>query len=556
MPDFATAPLTESTLTSLEKFSSEFASMYAFLPHGDGLGSNAWVVDGTLTDTGKPFLANDPHLPNRQPATWYEVHLNAPGWNVIGASLPGVPGVIIGHNDHVAWGITNGYLAVQDLFIEQANPEVVYEYRFQDAWELAQVVTELIEVKGFDEPIAHEVVITRHGPIINEMIESADPIALGWTFTEPTDLMGGLLMQNQATDWDSFRQGLSAIPFDLNFVYADVEGNIGYQMTGFLPKRPNGYTGLPIPGWTGEGEWEGIFSQDETPHTLNPSSHFIATANHRPFGPELDATIAGDWAAPFRAERITEMLEAKDTFTLNDMRDIQADAYVASYVRLLNLLSTHQLTVGLEMLNNWDGIVREDDVAPVLLDTVMREAVRLAFQQRLGDTPNFVGYQRGVYWLLDIGESDPNSWWFDNPDTANVESLEDLLISALDAAIQKLNDEAGDVKHWTWAKQRAVTFSHPLGSLPIVGGLFSPTTPTVGGRLTVNRDNTSYRILVDLDDLNGSMSSLTTGQSGHPFSPHYADQLQNWRMVEHEAMLWTRNEIEVEKKAVLKLRPQ
>jgi len=492
-------------------------------------------------------------LPPRQPASWYEVHLNAPGWRVIGASLPGVPGVVIGHNERIGWGITNGYLAVQDLFVEQPNPDGGASFLFEGGYEAATVRRELIKVKGQTEPVAHEVVETRHGPIVTDMLDAEQPVALGWSFAQPTDLLGGLLALNQAQDWTAFRAGVARVPFDLNFVYADVEGNIGYQMSGFLPRRPNGYTGLPVDGTSGEWEWAGVYSIDEIPHSFNPGTHFIATANHRPFGPELQGEIAGEWSAPFRARRITELLQAQDTFSLADLGRIQADSFTRPYARLLALLKDTVPIDNIELLSSWDGVVREADAAPVVLDALMRELVLRIFQNKLGDVPNFVGYQRGVYWLLELAETEPDSWWFDDPATLVNETFADALTEAFSLTAERLGG-SGPIQDQTWGAQKAATFAHPLGSLPVVGGLFSRTSPTAGGRLSVNRDNVSYRVLLDVADWSRSRSELTTGQAGHPFSPHYADQLSDWRFVDYHPMRWLRPAIDNSAQAALRLR--
>lgn len=557
-----TPSLQTSTLASLNQFADAMNSLRRLMPLGEGIGSNAWVVDGSLTDTGMPYLANDPHLPNRQPATWYEVHLNAPGWHVTGASLPGVPGIVIGHNESIAWGVTNGYLATQDLFIEHFNPDGANTYQFEGEWRPLKVIHEHIHVKGQSEPVAHDVVLTHHGPVITALLQRDEPISLGWTFIDPQgmDQLGGLLAINQANDWETFRQGVAQVPFDLNFVYADVEGNIGYQLSGQLPQRTSAYTGLPVEGWTGEHEWMGLHSIDDLPHTINPDTHFVATANHRPFGPELVGAIPGEWSAPFRAARITEQLMQEKVFDLESMRLLQADAYNEPFHRLAqwmdNMDSQEEMrSQALDLIKNWDGIVREGSQAPVILDGIIRRLTSMVFHQRLGDDANFIGFQGGVYWLLHLAESNPNSAWFDQPATPGSERFGDILLTAFHKTIEDFEQTAGPLDIWTWGRMKAVTFSHPLGGAPVIGGFFNRTTPTAGGRFTVNRDNASYRMIVDLADLNRSISELTTGQSGHPFSKHYDDQLEDWRTVNFHPMLWVREAIEQQRKGLLKLAP-
>lgn len=558
----ATSPLDAATLAALGAFSRQVAAVSDWLPLGGGVGSNAWAVDGARSASGKPYLANDPHLPPRQPATWYGIQLEAPGWQVTGASLPGIPGVVLGHNAHIAWGITNGYLAVQDLFLEKPNSQRSHEFEFQGQWEAARVIQDPIAVKGEAQPVAHEVVFTRHGPLITDLAQFPQPVALGWTFSEARGgELGGLLEINRAADWAGFRRGVAQVAFDLNFVYADVAGNIGLQMSGRLPRRPAGYQGLPVPGWTGDHEWDGWVEPENLPHAYNPKTHFVVTANHRPFGPGLLPDIAGEWSVPLRAQRITALLAAGEAFTLEDMRNIQADAYSAAYDQLAQWLKPlHPASDlerrALEAISDWDGVVREDSVAAVIVDRVARAAVALAFTQKLGDAADFVGFQKGVYLLLRIGGNDPSSPWFDLPDTPQVEGLAQLLARSLTNAVEGLSQEVGPIERWTWGRLKRVTFSHPLGALPVVGGVFNRTSATVGGRLTVNRDNTSFRLLVDLSDFDRSLGGLTTGQAGHPFSSHYADQLEDWRHVRPHPLLWSPAQVGVFREGLLVLKPK
>jgi len=559
--ELAKVNLSTTTLNSLGYFSRSIESMSHWMPLGEGIGSNAWAVHGSLTDSGMPYLANDPHLPNRQPATWYEVHLNAPDWNVTGASLPGLPGVVIGHNEHIAWGVTNGYLATQDLFIEQFNVESASSYQFQGALKQAEIIQEKIYIKGQKDPINHEVILTHHGPVITDLIDTEQAIALGWTFiaSQEIDQLGGLLHINQATDWDAFRAGVAQVPFDLNFVYADVGGNIGYQLSGLLPQRTSAYNGLPVEGWTGEHEWTGIHGLDDLPHTYNPDTGFVATANHRPFGPELMNSIPGEWSPPFRSERITILLEDQAPFSIEDMKAFQADAFnqplyqLADWMRSIESQDkTH--AQALDIIKSWNGVVLEESQAPVILDAIARNLIAKMFGSRLTVEANFIGFQGSMYWLLEMAELDRNNSWFDDPSTPGVENFGDLLLSSFHQTIEMLTETVGPIKQWTWGRLKPVTFFHPLGSAPVIGGLFNLTTPTAGGRFTLNRDNASYRTVIDLGKLNNSFSELTTGQSGHPFSKHYRDQLEDWRHVEFHPMLWTAEAIKDHREAHLKLR--
>jgi len=553
------------TLNGLEMFAAHYSEAVGFVPGEYGeLGSNNWAVDGTLTDTGKPYLANDPHLPTRMPPVWYEVHLSAPDWDVSGVSLPGILGVSIGHNERIAWGITNANLAVQDLFVEQFNPDNPAQYRFQDQWREAQVIEESIIVKGLKDPIIHRVLVTHHGPVVTELFEGqTEAVALGWSFLAQDNTLEGILHLNQAKDWPSFRQALSVWNFDFNFVYADVDGNIGYQLTGQLPQRPQGFAGVPVPGWTGEYDWQGVIPFEQMPHALNAEAHFVATANQRPVSADYQPSIPGEWATPYRSQRIVELLQSKPRFTLEDMRAIQADSYASPYRELGKLLAERvQPATSLEgqvlrVLKAWDGVVTESSVAPVVVEKTAEKLVWSMFQSKLGSGAEMVSFYRGLYLLLEFAAENPYSPWFDDLATKQIEALDDLLSKSLHEALAELAKAYGPaLEGWTYGKVLPQKFTHAFTRIAGLNVLFDRTTPTAGGRVTVNRNTTSYRQIVDLSNFDRSRSGLTSGQAGHPFAEHYGDQLQAWRTVQPHPMLWERESITDNSEGVLRLVPK
>src|SRR6266852_622309 len=257
--------------------------------------SNNWVVDGTMTTTGMPILCNDPHLGQAAPSIWYECHLVAGDIDVIGVSFPGTPGVVIGHNQHIAWGITNAISDVEDLYIEKFNPQNPNQYEYMGKWEEAQVIREEIKVRGTRAPVIEEVRITRHGPIVTSLphinnngdagknSSNAElPLALRWTGLEQCNIISSVQKLNRASNWKEFRDALR--DWDVppqNLIYADKEGNIGYVMAGAIPIRSKNQNLLPSPGWTGEYEWTGFIPFYELPQNYNPEQHFIVTANNR-----------------------------------------------------------------------------------------------------------------------------------------------------------------------------------------------------------------------------------------------------------------------------------
>ncbi|HBE26836.1 MAG TPA: penicillin acylase family protein, partial [Ktedonobacter sp.] len=310
--------------------------------------SNNWVVDGTMSTTGSPILCNDPHLGQAAPSIWYECHLVARDLDVIGASFPGTAGVVIGHNQHIAWGITNAVSDVEDLYVEKFDPQNPYHYEFQGKWEAAQVIREEITVRGSETPLVEEVRITRHGPILTSLSQSSQSaqsdrnrkagqngsqteqaeltLALRWTGLEQCTIISAVEKLNRATNWEEFKDALR--DWDVppqNMVYGDTEGNIGYVMAGAIPIRARGQNLLPSPGWTGEYEWTGFISFEELPQIYNPEQHFIITANNRVVDDSYPYYITNEWLNGYRAQRIRDLLTSKGKLAPEDMVAIQGD---------------------------------------------------------------------------------------------------------------------------------------------------------------------------------------------------------------------------------------
>ena len=561
-----------SALEALKKFDQKLDFLRDLEIIGVDIGSNNWAIHGSKTDSGLPYLANDPHLSSRQPATWYEMHLNAPGWHVSGSTLAGVPGIIIGHNDHIAWGVTVTYLAMMDLFIERMSAEepTPATYEFQGVQEPTTIIEEEIWVKGAKEAMIHDVVLTHHGPIITQLFEDdeeepiEEQLALSWVFLNPpdVDVLAGVFDLNQAQNWSDFRGAISNWIQDLNFVYADVDGNIGYQMSGRVPIRGSAYLGVPVPGWTRGHDWSGYESFEMLPHTLNPETGFVATANSRVVTDDQMDTIPGEWSVPFRTERITHLLNSRRTFTLDNMRTFQADAYADVFLKLRGYLlaviepQTRTEQRVMEQVDGWHGVVHEVSIGAAVLNQFSSEIVDAVFEERLKNKSEYISTSMGIYYFLDLITRNPNSLWFDDPDTPELESARDAIQLAFEETIKTLTERAGaDIKNWTWGNLNPEVFDHALGAIPVVGNLLNRTSPTSGGRFTVNRDSTSYRLIADLSDWSNSMSGITTGQSGHPFSKYYDNQLEDWRFVTPHPMLWERDDVLANAAHTLVLKP-
>jgi penicillin amidase len=542
------------------------------------LASNNWVVDGTKSVTGKPLLANDAHLPIQMPSIWYENHLVGAGFDVIGASLPGIPGVVIGHNRHIAWGMTNVGADVQDIYIEKINPENPYQYRYEDRWEDMEVIIEEIEVKGRDEPEICEVLITRHGPIITPVLEGVErPLALRWIGHEPGRVTKGALLLNRARNWEEFLEAMRC--WDLpsqNFVYADVMGNIGYFMAGKIPIRAKGNGLAPVPGWTGEYEWVGFIPFEDLPSLYNPETHYIATANNRVIGDDYPYLITLDWAIGDRAARIVELLTAEGKLSLEDFQAMQADAFSAQKKELAKLIvalnpQEEMQKKAIEYVRGWDGECDEESVAATIVQAFYAALIRNIFADELGE--DFSTYIERRFFhdlaLKRVMEA-PDSPWFDDVTTPERETFKEIIEASFSEAVESLREELGDdINGWRWGRLHVATFVHPLGKVKPLDKLFNRGPVGVRGdgstlcRSAYNPDKpfsvkhvATYRQIVDLADLGRSVSIHSTGQSGQPFHKHFADMLDAWRDVEYHPMLFDRESIEANKEGLLILIPR
>src|SRR6266566_2761871 len=570
--------------------------------------SNNWVVDGSMSTTGAPILCNDPHLGQAAPSIWFECHLIAGDIDVIGASFPGTPGVVIGHNQHIAWGITNAVSDVEDLYIEKFNPENPHQYEYQGKWEDAQVVREEIFVKGKPSPMIEEVRITRHGPILTHMPPlnnsqatnsngtNADtgtlPLALRWTGLEQCHITASVEKLNRASNWEEFREALR--DWDVppqNMIYADKKGNIGYIMAGAIPIRSQGQNLLPSPGWTGEHEWVGFIPFDELPHTYNPAQHFIVTANNRVVNDEYPYYITNEWLNGYRAQRIRDLLLSKGKLSPEDMASIQADQYALPAVEIvphmLSLQPQSQLEkVALEVMRTWNYILSPGSIAASIYTTFLQKLEIVVFEAMVGDEQNLLqgylgqgstilalqnGYaSRSKPLLIRLLEQHDDSWFTDSAIPNGPRSWDAALSSAFTAAVEELCEKLSPkVSQWQYGKIHTVTYSHPLGMVKPLDKIFNRGPYPFGGDIDTvcmgatlpNQTETvitvpSYRQIVNMADLPASRSGHSPGQSGHPGSKHYDDFIKSWLKVEHHPMLFERSEIEANAEGTLYMQPK
>ena len=537
--------------------------------------SNNWVVSGARTASGKPLLANDPHLPPSAPSIWYMMHLSAPGLRVAGVTSPGLPGIVIGHNASIAWGFTNVGPDVQDLYIEKFDKEVSHKYMTPAGWREAEVRREEIKVrKGFaeatTETVPFEVTVTRNGPIIFE--KNGNRYALRWTALDPKfNSAEGFHTLNRARNWKEFQAALGHYTGPMqNIVYADVEGHIGYYAAGRVPLRKSGDGSLPYDGATDAGQWTGYVPFDRLPHVYDPPSGVIVTANQRIVGNDYPYHLTHEWPAPYRARRIYDLLRAKQKLTADDFRAIQGDTYSIAGATFAREVSKAAREAGgpfagddkwresLRLLGEWDGRVSADSRAAVLAATMRLAFRRLIFTAALGPELAKEYEWANSDTLVDhIITERPREWL-----PKEFKDYVELLRACQREARLTLTERLGaDESQWTWGRFAQVRFPHPLASVPLIGQQFNvlpfPQNGSGGNLVTVNVGRSvSMRLIADPGDWDKTQQGITLGESGNPASPHWKDQLEDWRAVTPRPFPFTQTAIATATKETLVLAPK
>ncbi|MGD9049393.1 MAG: penicillin acylase family protein [Anaerolineae bacterium] len=569
----------------------------------DGLGSNSWVLSGERTASGAPLLANDMHLPIALPAIWYENHLVGGDLNVTGVSFPGIPEVISGHNGKVAWGFTNGFPDVQDLYIEhlRRTAEAGVQVEYKGEWYDAQVIAEEIKVKG-GEAVIEEVIVTRHGPIINSLApdlagpgltgddeedpQFAEGLALRWTSLEADNMLDGLHAMNRARNCHEFREALRPWTSPTqNTVYADTEGNIGYSFPGKVPIRAKGTGRVPVPGWTDEYEWTGYLPFEELPHLYNPPQGYVATANNRVVDDDYPHELAYDHCMGDRAQRIVELIEAQskiDVAYIQQMHFDQVSPTGRIVGRHLGRLEVDdpELVAVVELMRSWDGTLTADSPAAAVHQVFLRRMTSIMLQPKLGDlAARYAGkgptpvlgegsmFGEKVWTWLTARLDEPASHWFD---LGRGESRDDVMRLALHETVEFLREELGpEIDDWAWGKLHTLTFTHTLGAVKPLDRLFNrgphplggdgttvwAAAPAGGGLGAETIIGPPFRFIADLGDLRNSWGLLAPGQSGQPGSKHYDDQAEAWFKGKYHPMLYDLEDVEREAEACLRLVP-
>jgi penicillin amidase len=545
--------------------------------------SNSWVVSGARTATGRPLLANDPHLAIEMPSVWWEAHVTGATVNVAGVTIPGIPFVIIGHNERIGWGLTNVGADVQDFFVEQLDPSR-QKYLEGDTWVPLDTTHYAIRVSGRDRPVEFDVRSTRHGPVLNAgdwhdplpgmtveppAVEPLDQtvLALKWPVIEGESAAAFNALA-RAGNWADFIEATRQFSAPAqNFVYADVDGNIGYAMSGLLPIRSAGDGSMPTPGWLSDADWSGLIGGVQLPAQLNPSTGQIVTANNE-VARNLPLNITRDWVAPFRAARIIEMLGDRRGLDIPAMARMQGDITSLAAKFLLSALGD----AAPKELRAWDSQA-DGGSAPALFAAFEDAMWRRTFADDMTDVQyarfyRYAANERFAGLRAIIG--DATSPWFDDRSTPGVrETRDDIARMAAVDAVALLRDRYGDPTKWRWDQIHAVKFAHALsGGGRLLDWMFSRGPVPVGGdNTTVNKTTTnlrrpyetseaaSYRQILDVGAWDASVGVNTTGQSGHPASPHYFDQNALWRQGGYHPLPFTRPAVEAATVSLLELVP-
>lgn len=542
-----------------------------FLPR---LGSNSWVLSPERYEEGVALLANDPHLSVSLPSIWYEVCLELDdGMKVYGWSIPGSPGVVVGHNQYLAWGLTN-IGDTQDLFLEERDPENPHRFRYEGEWYDAEVIVEEIAVKGQDEPELVEVIITRNGPLVS----NDPPLSLRWTaYDFETSTFDAILGMNAASDWDQFRQALFyfTIPVQ-NVVYADVEGNIGFRTAGLLPIRKAGAGLMPSPGWSADYGWEGYIPMAELPELFNPPRGYIATANHRVVSDDYPYLIAIDDAPPYRMMRLVEQLESKPSFSLKDIKGLQNDWYnnhaavrLPAWLEVLNGAAGDLSEVeqeGLRLLNEWVNypVSSPDKPAPAIYANWYLHFISEVFAEKMGDElyKRFTASAYIVYKALDYMLEQGEAVWFEP-------GLDQLLLTSYRSSMAELIAVLGpEPGQWQWHQLQTISFDHVLGEEDMLRPFFCRGPYPHGGDMeTLGRSNyplndpfnitliAGSRFIAVLKPQIEAYGVIAGGQSGHFLSRQYADQIDTWLRGDYNSLVFSAEDLEDEKIKRMFLKP-
>ena len=585
---------------------TQYENARAWLGGGEGQGSNSWVVAPKHSLNRRALLCADPHMNVQLPGPIYEMHLSCPTLEISGATYPGQPALAMGHNHAIAWGVANGLVDTQDLYIEKPHPADPTQFAHGDSWEQAQIVEEVIQVR---RAAAHveRVVITRHGPIITGFLRAetpegdrpakpqiAAPLALQWAGHVPGRTLAAQLALARATDWASFNAALADWEAPVQaFTFADARGNIGFTLAGRVPQRAANLGLLPAPGWEPSYDWGEPIPFEELPRLYNPPSGKIVVANNKPAGDDYGHFLGIEFDPGWRAARIEEMLAEKDRYTIRDMEEIQQDTlskYAQALTPWFTLLRSEDPweKTALQFLRKWNFRMDSDSQAALcfhyilahLMQMVWGDKLRSAYEGFLGvaGTPLFPlhGFRlRAETKLLELLNTHEESFWYADIAGGRQRMRDEILQEALTRAMKSVRAVHGDSSlRWAWGRTHQVRFAHPLGRARFVGHFFDRGPLPVGGDATTPQQTRTdarpetrlppglvttipvYRQIYEVGAWDRAESVLAGGQSGHPLSRLYDDQVMMWREGVYHVMPWSREAVEKVMAYRLELAPE
>jgi penicillin amidase len=557
------------------------------------LGSNNWAVSGERSQSGKPLLANDPHLGLTSPSIWYLAHLNAPGLNVIGATMPGLPGVILGRNDAVAWAFTNTGSDTQDLFLEQLVPGDPARYQTPIGSRAFEVVREVIRIKGAADQIL-DVRVSRHGPVISdvhapatELTPPGHVLALAWTALAPDDgTIQFTLSAAHAKDAAELQEAARHFHSPpQNIVHADTQGNIGFIAAGRVPRRQEGNALrglLPAPGWLPRFDWDGMIPFEELPAQQNPAAGRIVTANQKITPPGYPHWLSSEWAEPYRAERIDALLLQTERHSVESFAAMQLDVASGAARRLLPVLLGALSAEGAEedprkrglllALAAWNFELRAEAAEPLIFNAWVRELAREIYADELGELFPDAWAERMGFLGNVLSSSGEQAHWCDDVSTGPREACGERIRRAFERAVSELEARYGsDPAAWSWGRAHQARARHfPMTRIPVLRDLFDVVTTSSGGSHTINvgaysigdseapfasRHAASFRAVYDLADPEASRFMVHAGQSGHVLSPYYRNWAEPWLRGELVPMLTARSAVQSGALGVLRIVP-
>ncbi len=550
---------------------------------GTHIGSNAWVVAPQKSLSGKPILANDPHLHFSIPAKWYQIHLNGGEYDVAGVSIPGAPCVVIGFTPAITWGVTAMMADDADFYLEQTDSLHPQQYFYKNSWLPITIIEDTIIVKDSSN-ISFTIQSTHHGPIINNLRSKKAtpnvPIAFRWTGQEISDEVYAISLINKAKNWNEFRKGVQhfSVPGQ-NFVFADSAGNIGYQSGVKLPQRPLQHPTLPFPGWTDEYEWKGFVPFEKLPTMFNPPEHYIATANNK-ISEKFPYHISNLWEPPSRIQRIQELLNAQEKFSVQDFKKMQLDEY-SYFAKELTPYILHaydsvaivnpNIKNALQYFRNWNFITNKGDVTTTIFHVWFTKLLENIFKNKMEKElyEEYIFLANITYRVIPSLFNNPTSSWFDEPQTSQIETRDEIIRKSLEQALEELQKNNSEIKTQQWEKFHTLTLKHPLSKKKPLDKLFNLGPFSVGGTGTsINNGEYSFikpyevalgpsmRTIVDLGNINNTFSVLPVGQSGQVFHKNYSDQTPLWLNGTYHTIPISKNIIEKNTKYKLLLEPK